>query len=170
MKDRPTTNSPLSGRTLLIGLVVVVAALFLIPRLFNTNTTTPIQPTSQPQSDVDSQTEFDPNVTLGQLVSAGNVDRDGCPTDARTSFETNEAIFVVAPGSDMPSGTNVFARLYRDGDPIEDAPEIVADRDYTNSCVYFTFEPDGSAFEPGQYEAEFIINGNPADTIQFSVR
>ncbi len=169
MNDRPTnTNSLLSGRTLLIGLIVVIGAIILLPRLFNTNNST--ETINEPQTGVDNQTQFDPNVNLGQLVSTGSVDRDGCALDTRTSFETNEDIYVVAQGSDVPTGTNVFARLYREGQPIEDAPEIVADRDYTNSCVYFVFEPEGSPFNPGQYEAEFIINGNPADTIQFDVR
>lgn len=162
------TNTPgLNSRTILIGILIVAAAVIFLPRLFNTSsapTTTDTQ-----QSPVDNQ-PLDPNVNLGQLVLAGGVDRDGCPTDTRSTFEPNESVYVIAQGSDIPQGTSIFVRLYREGQPVEDAPEITADRDYNNSCVNFVFDPEGSAFDPGQYEAEFIINGNQADTISFDVR
>jgi hypothetical protein len=96
---------------------------------------------------------------------------DGCATDPRASFEPVEPVFVVAEGSDIPAGTSVFVRLYHEGTPIEDAPEITADQDYTNSCVNFIFEPSqGTTFDQGNYQAEFIINGNPANTVDFEVR
>jgi len=164
-KTTATTPSWLNTRTILIGILVVAAAVIFLPRLFNTNTAEPT--VNQP---VDNQQPLDPNVNLGQVVSSGGVDRDGCPTDSRTAFEPNESIYVVAQGSDIPQGTSVFVRLYHEGQPLEDAPEITADRDYDNSCVNFVFEPTGIAFDTGQYEAEFIVNGNQADTVSFDVR
>jgi hypothetical protein len=168
MNNTPN-RSGLNTRTILIGILVIAAAVIFLPRLFNTgdNTTVNESPLS-PQTD--NNQSLDPNVTLGRLVSASGVDRDGCPTDTRSTFEPTEPIYVIAEGSDMPQGTSVFVRLYREGQPIEDAPEITADRDYDNTCVNFVFEPTGSAFDPGQYEAEFIINGNQADTISFDVQ
>jgi len=167
-RTTPPSNTPgLNSRTILIGILIVAAAVIFLPRLFNTSAT---PTTDTQQSPVDNQQPLDPNVNLGQIVSAGGVDRDGCPTDSRSTFEPNESIYVVAADSDIPQGTSVFVRLYREGQPIEDAPEITADRDYTNSCVNFVFEPEGSSFDPGQYEAEFIINGNQADTISFNVQ
>jgi hypothetical protein len=61
-------------------------------------------------------------------------------------------------------------RLYRDGQPIEDAPELVADRDYTNTCINFVFEAVNQPFQPGAYEAQFIVNGNPGPSVTFNVQ
>jgi len=157
----------LNSRTIVIGIIIVIAAIFVLPRLFNTNTVdnTPIND----NDNAGSQT-VDENIELGRVVSASSIDRDGCATNTTTSFETSEPVYVVAEGSVVPEGTSVFVRLYHEGQPVEDAPEITADQNYNNTCINFIFEPDGSAFDPGSYEAEFIINGNPADTINFEIR
>jgi hypothetical protein len=155
----------LDSRTIVIGIIVVLAAIFVLPRLFNTDNVS-----NAPVDDnVGSQT-VDENIQLGRVVSATGIDRDGCATSTTTAFETSEPVYVVAEGSDVPSGTSVFVRLYHEGQPIEDAPEITADQDYNDTCINFVFEPEGSAFDPGNYEAEFIVNGNPADSITFEIR
>jgi hypothetical protein len=107
---------------------------------------------------------------LGRVVSASAIDRDGCATDSTSIFGAFEPVYVVAEDSAVPSGTSVFVRLYHEGTPVEDAPEITADQDYDNTCINFVFEPEGAAFDPGSYEAEFIINGNPANTVSFEIR
>lgn len=157
-------NQKINGTTILIGLVILVAAIVFLPRLFNTNTDG-VLPSAE-----DNPAMVDDNIDLGQPVSATSIDRDGCPVDTATAFNATDDIYVVAPGSDVPAGTSVFVRLYRDSVPVEDAPEIAASSDYSNSCVNFVFEPLDGAFEPGQYEAEFYINGNPADSVTFDVR
>jgi len=162
-------NLKLDGRTIIIGIIIIAAVFLLGPRLFNTGNTQVDLPT---QSDTDfGTTGLDNNVQIGNVVTTSAVDMNGCPTDARADFEPGEQVYVVAEGSDFPVGTSVFVRLYHEGTPIEDAPEIQADRDYTNSCVNFIFEPTaGQFFDPGMYQAEFIVNGNSADTVNFEVR
>lgn len=166
-------NMKLDSRTIIIGVVVLIAAIFILPRLFNTadtNINEPVNnPVNTPVSNSPSGQAANDGIQLGRVVSAVGVDRDGCATSTATSFDTDDDIFVVAEDSDIPAGTQVFVRLYRDGQPVEDAPEITADQNYTNSCVNFVFEPLED-FEAGNYEAEFVINGNAADTIQFQVR
>jgi hypothetical protein len=155
----------LNSRTIVIGIIVVLAAIFVLPRLFNTDNVdnTPVN------DDAGSQT-LDENIDLGQLVSASSIDRDGCATSTTASFEATEPVYVVAEDSSVPRGTSVFVRLYHEGQPIEDAPEITADQDYNSTCINFIFEPEGRAFDPGSYEAEFIVNGNPADSVNFEIR
>ena len=109
-------------------------------------------------------------INLGRVVSATGIDRDGCPVEITSTFEASESVYVIAEGSDVPRGTTVFVRLYHDGQPIEDAPEITADQDYNNTCINFVFEPEGSNFDPGNYEAEFIINGIPTESASFEIR
>jgi hypothetical protein len=158
----------LDTRTIVIGIIIIVAVFLIGPRLFNTDNVATI-----PDSQVDNQDSqtVDDNIQLGQIVSAQNIDRDGCPVNTTTSFETSESVYVVAENSDVPSGTSVFVRLYHEGTPVEDAPEITADQDYTDSCINFVFEPsNGASFDPGAYEAEFIVNGNPAESVTFEIR
>ena len=155
----------LNSRTIIIGIIVVILAIFVLPRLFNTNNVnnTPVDNNAGSQS-------VDDNIQLGRVLSASGIDRDGCATDTTSTFESSQPVYVVAEDSSVPRGTTVFVRLYHDGQPIEDAPEITADQDYNNTCINFVFEPEGSNFDPGNYEAEFIINGNNADTVSFEIR
>lgn len=106
---------------------------------------------------------------LGQMYSAVQIDQNGCPVDATNQFYTNETIFVGLEQSQIPQGTDMFVRLSHEGQPVEDAPPIQADRDI-QSCVWFEFQPGGVAgFEPGDYEAELVVNGSRVDTIAFEV-
>lgn len=168
-------NLKLDSRTILIGVVVVIAAIFLLPRLFNTSTVnspsvdSPSSNSPSNNTNSPSNQAADDDIQIGRVVSASGVDRDGCPTSSASTFDSNDDIYVVAEDSTIPAGTSVFVRLYREGQPVEDAPEITADQDYTNSCVNFVFEPLED-FEAGDYEAEFIINGNAAESVQFEVR
>ncbi|MBI5668533.1 MAG: hypothetical protein HZC41_11055 [Chloroflexi bacterium] len=166
---------------LIVGLIVIVGALFIIPRLGSgvagdqsggVQDTNPVLPTLDRSGNTGSSgTTNTSNVQLGPVVAAASVDRDGCPVDATNTFEPVEQVYIVAENSYVPAGTSVFVRLYQNGQPIEDAPEITADQDYNNSCVNFVFEPEtGARFEPGQYEAEFIVNGNPVNSVQFQIR
>jgi len=155
----------LNSRTIIIGIIVVILAIFVLPRLFNTNNVnnTPVDNNAGSQS-------VDDNIQLGRVLSASGIDRDGCATDTTSTFESSQPVYVVAEDSSVPRGTTVFVRLYHDGQPIEDAPEITADQDYNNTCINFVFEPEGSNFDPGNYEAEFIINGIPTESASFEIR
>ncbi|MCI0711288.1 MAG: hypothetical protein L0154_14115 [Chloroflexi bacterium] len=155
----------LNSRTIVIGIIIVIVAIFVLPRLFNTDNVD-----NTPADDSAGSQTVDENIDLGRVVSASSIDRDGCATDTTASFEVTEPVYVVAEDSNVPRGTSVFVRLYHEGQPVEDAPEITADQDYNNTCINFIFEPEGSAFDPGSYEAEFIINGNPADSVSFEIR
>lgn len=155
----------LNSRTIVIGIIIVIVAIFVLPRLFNTDNVD-----NTPADDSAGSQTVDENIDLGRVVSASSIDRDGCATDTTASFEVTEPVYVVAEDMNVPRGTSVFVRLYHEGQPVEDAPEITADQDYNNTCINFIFEPEGSAFDPGSYEAEFIINGNPADSVSFEIR
>lgn len=165
-----TNNSgfKLDGRTIGIGLLILVAALIFLPRILNpgtSNNTNPGDTVYDPNQNVQSS-----DIRLGQPVLSPAVDRDGCAVETATSFDATDQFYVVAPNSYVPAGTSVFVRLYHEGTPVEDAPEITADQDYTNTCINFVFEPTNGSFEPGNYEAEFYVNGNAAQTVSFNIR
>lgn len=157
-------NFKLDGRTIVIGLLLIVAAVIFLPRLFNTG--------GDNIPETNNTGDLDPNeaVEIGSPVTALAIDRDGCPTQTTSTFEPADEVYVVAPNSDVPTDTEVFVRLYHNDTPVEDAPQIVADQDYNNTCINFVFEPVDGGFDPGSYEAEFIINGNPGPSVNFVIR
>lgn len=127
--------------------------------------------------DIEEPTDFadivddDDGINLGEIVSAGSINDLGCAENFDSTFDQADRIYIVAEDSDFPQGTDVFVRLYHNGDAIEDAPEITADRDYENTCVNFLFVPeDGEIFGEGEYEAEFFVNGDEAGSVTFVVR
>ena len=122
--------------------------------------TATIEPTSQNSSS---------DIQLGTLVTTGSLDRNGCATESQSIFAPDQDIYVVAPNSKIPSGTSLFVRLYHEDTPIEDAPEITADRDYSDICINYVFQPTGADFVTGNYKAQFFINGNEGPSIELKV-
>ncbi len=164
-----TQGTPDRKQLIIIGIVIVVAAIFLLPRLFGNNTpTTQTNVPSVPQQQNPSTDNA--NIQLGAPVSAVSVDRNGCATDTASTFSPSDSIYVVAPNSNVPQGTTLFVRLYRDNNPVEDAPQITADKDYIQNCISFVFAPTGQDFAPGTYEAQFFVNGNAASSVTFNVQ
>ncbi len=163
-----TQGTPDRKQIIIIGIVVVVAAIFLLPRLFGNNTTA--TPTNVPVVQQQQNQTTNSNIQLGAPVSAVGIDRNGCATDRTSTFSTSDSIYVVAPNSNVPQGTTLFVRLYRDNNAIEDAPQITADQDYVQNCINFVFQPTGKDFTPGAYEAQFFVNGNAASSVTFNVQ
>lgn len=159
------TNSSNNRSTIIIIVLVVLAAIVLLPRLLNNNPTTPTVPVEQ-----NPQTNNTSNIQLGSPVSASSVDSNGCPTESQNTFFGSDSIYVVAPDSNVVQGTTLFVRLYQNGNVVEDAPSITADRDYTSNCINFVFQPTGAAFAAGNYEAQFFVNGNPGPSVQFDIQ
>ena len=123
-----------------------------------------------PTATVQQPTPQNSDLQLGAPVSAVGVDNNGCATTAQDTFAPDQSIYVVAPNSKIPKGTVIFVRLYRDNIPIEDAPEITADRDYDAVCINYVFQPTGANFMVGTYKAQFFVNGSPGATIIMSVQ
>lgn len=168
-----TGGLKLDGRTVAIGVVVLLVLLFLGFQLFGNrgadSTAENVSPTAAIQENPNAG-EPATNPSLGDVVAAANVDREGCPSDATTTFDSGDTIYVGVTNSDIPEGTDMFARLYYEGQPLEDTDVITADADY--SCVAFAFEATSGAevLESGSYEAQLFINGNPGDSVSFEVR
>jgi len=162
------TQGTTNKTSLIIVAVIVIAGALLLPRLFgNSSTPTTTAPTI-PQQQNPSTSNVD--IQLGAPVSASGIDSNGCATGSTSTFSGNQSIYVVAPNSTVPSGTTIYARLSRDNSPIEDAPQITANQDYSQSCINFVFQPTGAAFTPGTYEAQFFVNGNAASSVTFNVQ
>jgi hypothetical protein len=170
-------------RTAAIVTIVVIIGLLLLGRFVTgmmSNNDTPTTSdtinntnndnTLNPQNNTTNNTTNTDN--LGPVVVAQNIDRDNCAVDATNSFDDNDPIYVVLEDSQLPEGTAMFARLYRDGTAIEDTRELVAEEDYDNVCVSFVFEPTDRAevWESGDYEVEFYVNGNAYQSTSFDIR
>ncbi len=163
-------NIKLNRNTIIIGLLILVGAIYFLPKILGNNNSNSGNNNNNTSSNSATNTP-DAGANLGQIVTAKAVDRDGCAADSTTTFSTSGPIYVVAQGSDVQQGTVIFVRLYYQGQIIEDLPEITADQDYSNNCISFVFEPtQGAAFQPGQYEAEFMVNGNQSGSVTFQVQ
>ncbi len=174
----------LSGRTIAIGILIILVLVVVGSQLLggqgNNNdgvaTTMPFSaPTAEGFSDnppIAGEGNTTGGVALGRVVVSSNIDADGCPVDTSDQFAATDEVYVVVEDSDIPAGTTVFARLFREGQPMEDADVITADRDYDNTCIYFVFEATDQAgsLEPGVYEAQIIVNGNPGERVSFQVQ
>jgi hypothetical protein len=163
----PTTNQP-SGKTIIIGIIVVLVVVFIASRLFGGGGD--VNPTNAPANeDQPVQNNSDPNLNLGSVVVASNVDRDGCALDVTDTFDDNDTIYAVLGDSAIPQGTTVFARLYHDNQAVEDSDETTSDQDYSNVCVNFAFD-NSQGWDSGEYEVEFWVNGNAYQSAPFTVR
>jgi protein-disulfide isomerase len=134
-----------------------------------------IEPTLVPTL-ATAATPIKPETTDAQIfdtfVSAPGVDSNGCALNPTTTFPRSTAVvYIVTPASDVPAGTMLFARLSRDGVPIEDTDQLTAQQDYQDVCVWFAFDAETSAevLQSGSYTAEVFVNGISAGTIAFTV-
>lgn len=193
MQQAPSNNTQM--RTAAIVTIVVIIGLLLVGRFVtgmmdnNPSTTTTTTNEGLPQNGSDTNTynsttngsaqrlpqNSDPSFDtsgLGPVVTANNVDRDNCAVDTTTTFNSGDPVYVVLEDSAFPSGTTLFARLYRNNVAVEDTRELTASENYDNTCVSFVFEPSASAeiWQPGTYEAEFFVNGNSYRSTTFEVR
>lgn len=105
---------------------------------------------------------------LGQPYVAREVSRSGCPVDSTNDFYYDEVIYAGYDESLIPDGTEIFARLSYEGDPVEDAPAVTADQDL-RTCVWFEFQPGREGFYPGNYTVDLFVNGNRSETLAFEV-
>lgn len=166
-------NLKLDGRTIAIIAVLVIAAVVFLPQILGGNNSGAVNnPPAQDQGNPrDTTINTEDGIEFGRVVTTTNVDRNGCPTDVTSSFPAGtDLVYVVAQNAEVTSGTEVYVRWYLDGQVYEDAEPITADQDYQDTCINFLLEPDdANTLRSGDYEAEFIINGNPADTVNFQI-
>lgn len=152
----------------IIIVLMICGAMYLIPQLLGGQNSD--EPTVSVNEGNDVIQNIPDNITLGALEIAENIDRDGCAVNNFSSLQGVNNFYVIAPNSEFPSGTTIFARLYQDGVAIEDLPLITANQDYSSSCINFVFETaNGNNFRAGEYEAEFWVNGNAYNNIRFNI-
>lgn len=166
-------NFKLDGRMIAIIAVVIIAAVIFLPQLLGNNNSGPN--TTVPQGQVDPRdTTINTNdgIELGQVVATTNLDRNGCAVDTVSTFPNGTGrVYVVAQNSEIAQGTDVFVRWYYEGQVYEESEEITADQNYTSTCIAFNLEADQiNQLRQGDYEAEFIVNGNPANTVAFVIQ
>jgi len=107
---------------------------------------------------------------LGEIVMAEGIGGGNTPVGATDTFDSSQdVIYAVAEANRIEEGTSMFARWSRDGQPFEDSPEIVADRDYSDTYVEFHLENLTNQMEEGDYTVQIFVNGNPVREADFTV-
>ena len=170
-------NFKLDGKTIAIGALLIIAAVVFLPQILgnNNDSTAPSAATPVPQGQAnprDTTINTEDGIELGQVVATTNLDRNGCPVDNTSTFPAGtDMLYVVAEDSVVAEGTDMFVRWYYEGEVYEESDEITSDQDYTDTCIGFSLEADEiNALRAGDYEAEFIVNGNAANTVDFQVQ
>jgi hypothetical protein len=114
--------------------------------------------------------EVTQGIELGQIVTAEGIGNDNEPIDETDDFDSSQDyIYVVAEAEFIEEGTTLFARWYRDDEPLEDSSEIVADRDYRDTYLEFHLENLEDRLEEGDYRVEIFANGNMVGEADFRV-
>jgi hypothetical protein len=145
-------------RALALALVVAVVATGC--GLFNDTTTS--QPGQQSAEGAD----------LGQVVMAEQIDpATNAPVNQTNSFTGSpDTIYAVVEAKRIDSGTSMFARWSRDGQPFEDSTAVTANQDYQNRYVEFHLQSSQRQIDPGNYAVQIFVNGNPATQTNFTVQ
>jgi hypothetical protein len=109
-------------------------------------------------------------IEFGRVVTAEGVGQDNAPVQVTDRFNASQDfIYVVAEADYIERGTTLFARWYRDGEPFEDSSAITANQDYSNTYVEFHLENLQNRMEEGEYSVQIFVNGNPVESVDFTV-
>jgi hypothetical protein len=109
-------------------------------------------------------------IELGRVVTAEGIGADNAPINVTDRFNASQDfIYVVAQAEYIERGTSLFARWYRDGEPFEDSSEITANQDYRNTYIEFHLENLQREMEEGDYSVQIFVNGNPVESVDFTV-
>jgi hypothetical protein len=109
-------------------------------------------------------------VEFGDIVMAEGIGANNEPLEVTDTFnDSQDVIYVVAEADYIEEGTTMFARWYRDDEPIEDSSELTADQDYRDTYIEFHLENLQDSLETGDYRVELYVNGNPVESVDFRV-
>jgi predicted small secreted protein len=109
-------------------------------------------------------------VELGRVVMAEGIGQNNAPINESDTFSASQDfIYMVAEADYIAEGTTFFARWFREGEPLEDSTEITADRDYQDTYIEFHLENLQDRFEEGDYSVQLFVNGNPVETVEFTI-
>jgi hypothetical protein len=109
-------------------------------------------------------------VELGRVVTAEGIGEGNAPVEVTDRFSASQDfIYVVAEADYIEEGTTLFARWYRDGEPFEDSSEITANQDYSDTYIEFHLENLEDEMETGDYSVQLFVNGNPVESVEFTV-
>lgn len=169
------------GRRNAIIIVAVLAVIVIGYALLNNRSedapvvvptaTTAVQNNSNNNSSNNNSSNNDSGIALGDFVVGSSLNADGCVTRPASSFRSTDTIYVGIQPSDFPNGTVFYAQFFVNGELYEETDEITADDDYGDTCVQFNIQAESGApnLTRGNYEANFYVNGNVADTVTFVV-
>lgn len=108
---------------------------------------------------------------LGEIVTAEGVGANNRPVEVTDTFNSSQDfIYLVAEANYLEAGTTMFARWSYEGKPFEDSTAVTADRDYENTYVEFHLENLTANMEQGDYSVQLFVNGNPVETVNFTVQ
>jgi hypothetical protein len=108
---------------------------------------------------------------FGEIVTAEGIGANNRPVEVTDTFNASQDfIYLVAEANYLEAGTTMFARWFYEDEPFEDSTAVTADRDYENTYVEFHLENLTDNMEEGNYSVQLFVNGNPVETVDFTVQ
>ena len=108
---------------------------------------------------------------FGEIVLAEGIGANNQPIAVATTFSSSQDyIYLVAEANHLKAGTTMFSRWSFEGEPFQDSTAVTADRDYENTYVEFHLENLAARMEKGNYSVQLFVNGNPVETLEFTVQ
>lgn len=153
------SHIPRSLRTAV--LLAILATLMTGCSLFNQST-----------SGTGTGTGTQPGATLGQIVTAPQIDpATNAPVQPTNTFSSGQqVIYAVVQAQRIEAGTSIFARWSRDGQPFEDSDPVKANQVYENRYVEFHLQTNKQQIDPGNYTVQVFVDGNPSQQTSFTVQ
>jgi hypothetical protein len=168
MRQRRPSRQTTNNLTLMLGGIAALFVFIVLGLLFGSGRSTPT-PTATPVETPTNAPEGIIEITLGGVAVTQNINANNCAVSAAENFAQTDTVYAVLQDSTLPAGTTVFARLQRENELIEDAPETVISNDASSTCVSFSFQPTAEGWAEGDYEVQFIVNRSPYESVSFTV-
>ena len=108
---------------------------------------------------------------FGEIVLAEGIGANNQPIAVATTFSSSQDfIYLVAEATYLKAGTTMFSRWSFEDEPFEDSTAVTADRDYEDTYVEFHLDNLTASMEKGNYSVQLFVNGNPVETLEFTVQ
>lgn len=102
------------------------------------------------------------NVLTEIAIALSVRDQDGCAAGTVTSVSSGASrVYATTRILNAQAGAQVRADWYYEGNLVVQGEPYALPRNAPDFCVWFYIEPSDAPFQPGTWQAQFVLNGIP---------
>ncbi len=163
-------NIKLNRNTIIIGLIILVGAIYFLPKILGNDNSDSNNNNDNPSGNSATNTPMQARISAKSLQLKRWIGMAVLPTVPPRLAPAAPSMSLLRAAKCSRARLSLFACTTR-GRSSKIYLKLRRTRTTDNTCINFVFEPtQGAAFQPGQYEAEFVVNGNQSDSVTFQVR